>query len=35
VIFAILGVLAGSIALNDIESNTVGYLGGCCPAPSG
>ena len=26
VIFAILGVLAGSVALNDIESNTVGYL---------
>jgi NCS1 family nucleobase:cation symporter-1 len=31
VIFASLGVLAGSVALNDIESNTVGYLAGLVP----
>ncbi len=31
VIFAILGVLAGSIALSHLESNTVGYLAGLLP----
>jgi NCS1 family nucleobase:cation symporter-1 len=31
IIFATLGVLAGSVALNDIESNTVGYLAGLLP----
>jgi nucleobase:cation symporter-1, NCS1 family len=31
VIFATLGVLAGSVALNSIESNTVGYLAGLLP----
>jgi nucleobase:cation symporter-1, NCS1 family len=31
VIFAILGVLAGSIALTHLEANTVGYLAGLLP----
>jgi nucleobase:cation symporter-1, NCS1 family len=31
VIFAILGVVAGSIALDHLESNTVGYLAGLLP----
>lgn len=31
VIFAILGVLAGSVALKDVESDTVGYLAGLLP----
>jgi nucleobase:cation symporter-1, NCS1 family len=31
VIFAILGVLAGAVALSDIESNTVGYLARLLP----
>jgi nucleobase:cation symporter-1, NCS1 family len=31
VIFAILGVVAGEIALSDLESNTVGYLAGLLP----